>query len=199
MKKLFMIAVAAFMVTMGANAQNMFIKPMVGGTLATFTGDAEGTKMKLGLVAGAEFGYHVAEPFAITAGALVTMKGSAFKDNAYTKDMKTTLTYIDVPIMANYYILPGLAVKAGVQPGFLLSRKTKWSENVLGAWSDYDTTDKSGMKKVEFSIPLGLSYEISDFVIDARYNIGLTNINDTDHYKSKNAVIMLTLGYKIPL
>jgi hypothetical protein len=35
-------------------------------------------------------------------------------------------------------------------------------------------------------------------VIDARYNLGLTNINDTDSYKSKNSVIMLTLGYKIP-
>ena len=54
------------------------------------------------------------------------------------------------------------------------------------------------MKKVDFSIPIGISYEISDFVIDARYNLGLTNINDTDKYKSKNGVIMLTVGYKIP-
>ena len=55
------------------------------------------------------------------------------------------------------------------------------------------------MKKVDISIPLGVSYEISDFVIDARYNLGLTKINDAGSNSSKNSVIMVTLGYKIPL
>jgi hypothetical protein len=43
---------------------------------------------------------------------------------------------------------------------------------------------------------LGLSYEISNFVIDARYNLGLTKI--ADHFDGKNSVIMLTFGYMIP-
>ena len=57
----------------------------------------------------------------------------------------------------------------------------------------------SGMKKVDISIPLGLSYEFDDIVIDARYNLGLTKIDDNDLGKVKNGVIMLTVGYKIPL
>ncbi len=52
---------------------------------------------------------------------------------------------------------------------------------------------------MDFSIPLGLSYEISDFVIDARYNLGVANINDHGIGKIRNSVIMLTVGYKIPL
>ena len=193
-----MIAVAAFMVTMGANAQNMFIKPMVGGTLATVTGDdTDHYKMKLGLVAGAEFGYYVSEPFAITAGALVSMQGSGMKDHDGITDASSSLTYLNIPILANYYIVPGLAVKAGVQPGFMLSRKSKYTYN----GHEHENTDKDGLKTFDFSIPLGLSYEISDFVIDARYNLGLSNIIDTDghdNYKQKNSVIMLTVGYKIP-
>ena len=199
MKKLFMMAVVALMATVSANAQQMFIKPMVGGTLATLTGDTEGNKMKLGLVAGAEFGYNINDMFAVTAGALVSLQGSKFDDNSYQKDITTNLTYLNIPILANVYIAPGLAIKAGVQPGFLLSRKTKLDELVgSGTWTSVEHTSTDGMKKVDFSIPLGLSYEISDFVIDARYNLGLTNINDTDSYKSKNGVIMLTVGYKIP-
>ena len=199
MKKLFMMAVVALMATVSANAQQMFIKPMVGGTLATLTGDTEGNKMKLGLVAGAEFGYNINDMFAVTAGALVSLQGSKFDDNSYQKDVTTNLTYLNIPILANVYIAPGLAIKAGVQPGFLLSRKTKLDELIgSGSWTSVEHTSTDGMKKVDFSIPLGLSYEISDFVIDARYNLGLTNINDTDSYKSKNSVIMLTVGYKIP-
>ncbi len=194
-----MMAVVALMATVSANAQQMFIKPMVGGTLATLTGDTEGNKMKLGLVAGAEFGYNINDMFAVTAGALVSLQGSKFDDNSYQKDVTTNLTYLNVPILANVYIAPGLAIKAGVQPGFLLSRKTKLDELMdIGSWTSVEYTSTDGMKKVDFSIPLGLSYEISDFVIDARYNLGLTNINDTDSYKSKNSVIMLTVGYKIP-
>ena len=194
-----MMAVVALMATVSANAQQMFIKPMVGGTLATLTGDTEGNKMKLGLVAGAEFGYNINDMFAVTAGALVSLQGSKFDDNSYQKDVTTNLTYLNVPILANVYIAPGLAIKAGVQPGFLLSRKTKLDELIgSGSWTSVEHTSTDGMKKVDFSIPLGLSYEISDFVIDARYNLGLTNINDTDSYKSKNSVIMLTVGYKIP-
>ena len=53
------------------------------------------------------------------------------------------------------------------------------------------------MKKFDLSIPLGLSYEFSDFVIDARYNLGLTKI--AEDMDGKNSVIMLTVGYKISL
>lgn len=198
MKKLFVIA-AMMVATLSANAQQMFIKPMVGATLATLTGDTDGAKMKLGLAAGAEFGYNINDMFAVTAGALVSMQGANFDDNAYQKDVKTTLTYLNIPVLANVYVAPGLAIKAGVQPGFLLSRKTKGDELIgSGTWASYELTSTDGMKKFDLSIPLGLSYEFSDFVIDARYNLGLTNVNDTDAFKAKNGVIMLTVGYKIP-
>ena len=187
MKKLFMLAVAAMLATMSVNAQQMFIKPMVGGTLTTFSGDVHNNKVKVGLVAGAEFGYNFAENMGVTAGLLYSMQGSAIKD----VDEKYKMDYLNIPVLFNYYIVPGLAVKAGVQPGFLMSAK-------------FDDTDiKDYMKKFDLSIPMGLSYEISDFVIDARYNLGVSNIlKDNKGFvwdgKGHNSVIMLTVGYKIP-
>ena len=79
----------------------------------------------------------------------------------------------------------------------MLSRKTTYTDVTTN--HDVEFTDTDGMKKFDLSIPLGLSYEFDDFVIDARYNLGLTNIYDSDNVKVKNSVIMLTVGYKIPL
>ena len=204
MKKLIMMAVAAMMATTSIHAQSageMYIKPMVGATMSNFVGkDVEGAKFRFGFTGGAEYGYQIADPFAVTAGVMVAMQGTNYKDDQYFKDQKVKTTYLNVPILANFYVVRGLAIKAGIQPGFLLSAKRSGSElEGNNTWVDYEDTSKDGLKKFDFSIPVGLSYEFSDFVIDARYNIGLTKLVDTDLVKPRNSVFMLTLGYKIHL
>ncbi|MCI7764262.1 MAG: hypothetical protein MSK46_07645, partial [Bacteroidales bacterium] len=62
----------------------------------------------------------------------------------------------------------------------------------------------------DLSVPVGLSYEYENVILEARYNIGLTdtyNKSDSDmasgvkptadgDRKNKNSVIMFTVGYK---
>ena len=50
-------------------------------------------------------------------------------------------------------------------------------------------------------MPIGLSYEFYNFVIDARYTFGLTKIFDEKEINldSKNLTFQLTLGYKFTL
>lgn len=181
--------------TLSVSAQEagqMFIKPMAGGTLSTLVGDVEGTKAKIGLVGGAEFGYNINETFGITAGLLYTMQGCKAKEI----DENINLDYINIPVLANVYVAPGLALKAGPQIGFMTRAK----------FGDEDMKDFCNT--VDFSIPVGASYEFSDFVIDFRYNIGITNISKdkkevidgvrVENEKSRNSVFMLTVGYKIP-
>jgi hypothetical protein len=96
--------------------------------------------------------------------------------------------YLNIPILANYYVVKGLAVKAGIQPGFLVGAKHDGK-----SFSD-------DCKKFDFSIPVGLSYEISNIVFDARYNIGLTKTAKGDNVeKTKNSVFQFTVGYKFGL
>lgn len=183
-----MIIAAMLVATLSANAQEagqMFIKPMVGGTLAGYRGSdvSDNLKMKLGLVAGAEFGYNMSEQFALTAGLLYTMQGAGNDKNS---DYNLKLDYLNIPVLANYYVAPGFAIKAGLQPGFLMSAKM----------DGHDIKD--GYSKFDLSIPLGLSYEFNDFVIDGRYNLGLTKVDKDGEDKVYNSVIMLTVGYKIP-
>jgi len=186
-----MMAVAALMATTSIHAQNageMFLKPMVGPTLTTMTGDGvEDAKMKFGVAAGVEFGYDFSDNFGLSIGALYTMQG-AKNDIASVK-----LEYINVPILANVYVTKGLALKAGPQIGFMTKAKSD------------DFNMKPLCNKVDFSIPVGISYEFSNFIIDARYNFGISKINKNEvdgwrsHGSARNGVIMLTVGYKIPL
>lgn len=188
-KLLLMLALCGSMLT--ANAQRevgtLTLKPMVGMTVASLT-NSDGAKAKVGLAAGAEFEYQVSDKFSLTAGAVYSMQGAKADNNITIK-----LEYINVPILANYYVANGLAIKAGIQPGF----KTKaQSKGIIS--NDYQ--DIESVKSVDFSIPVGVSYEISDFVIDARYQFGLTKVSKFDDDASaKNSVFMFTVGYKFDL
>ena len=105
------------------------------------------------------------------------------------------MDYLNIPILANVYVAPGLALKAGIQPAFNLSNKV----SVNGVTVDYDeyAPDGAKIKSFDFSIPVGLSYEYMNVCLDARYNIGVTKIADgVDNY---NNVIQITVGYKFAL
>lgn len=98
--------------------------------------------------------------------------------------------------MANVYVVKGLAVKLGVQPGFKVNDKLDLRMPVLGgALVDL----KAKAKSVDFSIPVGISYEYNNFQVDARYNWGLTKVFDVDKLDQKNSVFQITLGYKFDL
>ena len=98
------------------------------------------------------------------------------------------LDFLNIPLTADFYVAKGLALKTGVQFGFLLSAKVE------------DTDVKDSSKKFNFSIPVGISYEISDFVLDFRYNIGLINMNKADDgNKLRSDLVQFTVGYKFGL
>jgi hypothetical protein len=98
MKKLMMIA-AMMVAAMSANAQNevgqVTLMPKAGINISTITGSGSDKKSKVGLVAGAEFEYGVAQNFDITAGVLYSMEGAKIGDAKFNMD------YINIPILAN--------------------------------------------------------------------------------------------------
>ena len=195
MKMLFLMAVMA-LATVSSFAQHAVgtftIQPKVGLNLANVTkGDGD---IRVGAVAGAEFEYQVSDIFSLSAGALYSMQGCKGEVNVEGFDVDATvkLDYINIPILANVYLAKGLAVKLGIQPGFNVSHKLSVAKG-----STSGSTDIPGVKSVDLSIPVGLSYEFNNFVIDGRYNFGVTKI--ADYSDSKNSVFQFTLGYKFAL
>ena len=185
MKKILMIAVM-MAATLTASAQmepgTFSMMPKVGFNASDITGGKNVLDNRNGIVAGFDFEYKTSDWFGISFGANYSQQGWKYKQGGEKQEND----YINVPVMAKFYVWKGLSVNTGIQAGFLT--KTK------GAF------EKEDLRKFDLSIPFGISYEFSDFVIDARYNLGLTKINDSDYAsKAYNSVIMLTLGYKIPL
>ena len=159
--------------------------------------EVKGSDPRVGLVAGVEGEYQVSDIFSVSAGVLYSMQGAKQEFSVLNQTFKNTykLDYINVPIMANVYVTKGLAVKLGIQPGFLVSSTTKAEANTfLGTGS---STNDIKAKSVDFSIPVGISYEYNNFQLDARYNWGLTKV--FENYKAKNSVFQITLGYKFDL
>jgi hypothetical protein len=198
MKKVLLMAVVTLMATMCAKAQNeegeFTIMPKGGYSLVSLASYPD-AKFMSGYVAGIEFEYVVNDNVGLVAGLHYSAQG--VKDNAF--DLKYMLGYTNVPIMIQYYPVKGLALKAGAQLGFLTSKKAK--EN--GVQVDIDKLEAffevdAGFRKFDIAIPLGISYEYANFVIDARYNLGLIGIVKGYDKTMRNSVFQFSLGYKIP-
>ena len=205
MKKL-MILMAILTMAVVAKAQHeegdFMVQPKVGLNIATLS-DAD--KSITDLHFGIEAEYMVADKFSLGLGAILSNQGAKYDywdeygQNKYTVD----LDYVHVPILASYYVLPGLAIKAGVQPGFKMRAKAKFDDRTI----DLDELYKLGsnmlgedikVSKFDLSIPVGISYEYKNIVLDARYNWGLIkvmNVGDAFY----NRCFMLSLGYKLEL
>lgn len=194
MKKVLVVAALMFssVATFAQHAVGSFnLQPKVGVSIANLT-DNNSSDARVGLVNGVEGEYQASDIFSVSAGVLYSMQGAKF--DAFGAKSTEKLDYINVPIMANVYVVKGLAVKLGVQPGFKVNDKLDLRMPVLGG-ALVDLKAKS----VDFSIPVGISYEYNNFQVDARYNWGLTKVFDVDKLDQKNSVFQITLGYKFDL
>jgi len=99
-------------------------------------------------------------------------------------DFDLKLTYIAVPVMLKYNIGETFNLQAGPQIGFLMS-------------ADLDGTDvKDNLKGTDFGLNIGAGATFGKFSADARYSIGLSNIDDGGG-TWKNNVIQISLGYQL--
>lgn len=189
MKKLILTAVVmlASVASYAQHAVGSFtLQPKIGMNIADLT-DEDKSDARIGLAAGAEFEYQVTDIVSVSFGALYSMQGCK------VNDATVKLDYINVPLLANVYVAKGFAVKLGLQPGF----KVNYKYSADGVSVDGDKLLKAN--GVDLSIPVGVSYEYQNFVLDGRYNFGVTKVFDADGAKDKHSVFQITLGYKFDL
>lgn len=202
MKKIFLSALL-LLGTLGASAQHaqgsFTIQPKLGLNIASVT-SSEGADPRFALAVGAEGEYQVTDMVSVSGALLYSMQGI----KASVADVSETikLDYINIPIVANVYVAKGLAVKLGVQPGFMINDKVKVStDGVTAEVGMVEAMRQAGMdvklNKFDVSVPVGLSYEFSNVVLDARYNWGVTKIVKGE--KGNNSVFQITCGYKFEL
>lgn len=151
--------------------------------------------VKVGFVGGVFGDYRVLDPLSVSAEVLYSRQGLAGKDNLETGgNMKFRLKthYLNIPILANFHVTNAFTVKAGIQPGIRLGARAV--TKVSGQKTK--TGVGSQLKGGDFSIPVGVSYDFGLITLDARYNIGVTNVLKNGG-TSRNNVFQLTGVFRL--
>ncbi len=192
MKNFLLTAVFAVITIVSINAQSFGAK--AGVNFASLNGD-EDFDGRTSFFVGAVVEFEISESFSLQPELLYSSQGakSSFSEDGFDFEAKYKLDYLNIPIMAKYYVTEGFSIEAGPQVGFLLSAKADYEED-----GESDSEDiKDDLSSVDFGLNFGLGYKLdSGLNFGARYNLGLSNVADSEgDIDIKNGVFQLSIGY----
>jgi outer membrane protein with beta-barrel domain len=213
MKKLLLFSAIAILTCSVAKSQELRIGAKAGVNFASvggdFTDDYDG---RTSFHIGGLVEIPISEKFAVQPELLYSSQGFKVEDSDNFAGTTITykdvikLDYINIPIMAKYYIIDGLSAEAGPQFGILVSAKDDYEVSGGGEDESGDDDIKDFYNTLDIGFGFGASYRLNNGVFfSARYVIGLTDITDDDDvdfgpfdidgYKQRNSVIQLSAGY----
>lgn len=113
-------------------------------------------------------------------------------------EYKSSLSYVNIPVMFKYYVIEKLSLELGPQLGILVSSKIK--QTLTGQTSGQTrSNDNDGdfYNSIDYGINIGAGYVISKNIsAEIRYNIGLSDISTQASNESKNSVFSISACYK---
>lgn len=197
-----LMAFTAFSSVIYAQTPDVKIGVKAGVNFANLTdGD-----MKTGFHVGGLAEIFINEKFSVQPEVLYSTQGSKQSSTTSIPGLMTTtykaklnLDYINVPIMAKYYVAEGFNVQAGPQIGFLMKAEMDVDADATGLGGISASGDiKDQMNSIDFGLNFGLGYELPMGVFaEARYNLGLTKLpKEKELGDYKNSVIQVSVGYK---
>lgn len=191
MKK-FILIIGIALLGFYVNAQDTQFGIKGGLNLANLGGDAEGdsrTSFHIGGIAE----IMISDQFSLQPELLYSAQGAVSPDN---DDVVTQLDYLNLPIIAKYYVVEGFSLEGGPQIGYAINR------NVDNDGEDVDADDL--YNAIDISLGLGASYKLDQgLFFSARYNFGISNIIQDDvqdepmleDIETFNNVFQLSVGY----
>jgi hypothetical protein len=201
MKKLILSAVAVVFAMGISNAQEIDFGAKVGVNFAKLTGDnVEDTDGRTGINVGITGEYMFNPTFALQVEALYSQQGLQSETTiaGQTFEQKLKLDYINVPVLAKFYIgESGFSVEAGPQIGFLVSDKYEVNGENVDEELDAETIDLSAGGGLAYKFKEGTTLE--GLSANVRYMIGLSNVfkdGDTFGDDITNSVLAISVGYK---
>jgi hypothetical protein len=173
-------------------AQNVNIGLKGGLNLATWSNNNSGVgyQNRAGFNAGLFANVPVSPNLAVQPEVVYSSQGTKYTIGNATHNL--SLNYVNIPVMLQAKVGSGVYAQVGPQIGFL----TGTADKVNGVETNYFSTND--FKKTDVALGFGLGYAgVSPLGIDARYNLGLTNINNVGSNSLKNNVLQLDLTYRL--
>ncbi|MEO6404883.1 MAG: porin family protein [Ferruginibacter sp.] len=181
------VALAAMMITGTVSAQHVNVGLKAG--LNVYNIDSDGGKYdsKVGFNAGVIGHIHLAKHVALQPEVVYSAQGAKY--TVLNTDTKVNLGYINVPVMLQYMFDNGFRLQAGPQVGFLINAKTETGSTKVDI--------KDQLKSVDFAVGAGIGYvhPATGFGVDARYNLGLSDITESGSDKSTNRGFQIGVFY----
>jgi opacity protein-like surface antigen len=187
-----------------ANAQTGIKVGIKGGfNGSTFSGaDSKGTEYKAGFAAGPFVNFGVSDNFSIQPEFLYSQKGASQDNVPYgsvNSTLKTSLGYLDVPIMFRYNIGEdgkGFFVEVGPQGSFVLHRRFFAEDGSGKEIANSRDTSTDGLNKVVIGYVGGLGYQItSGLQLGLRYTGDFSQIAKNATPNVHNSVFQFQVGY----
>jgi hypothetical protein len=187
MKKLFVAAVTALSV-MGANAQNIDLGLKGGLNLASIDNNTTANfNSRLGYHGGLFINVAVTPQLAVQPEVVYSSQGAKYSVSN-GQEHALAINYVNIPLMLQAKVGKGFYAQAGPQIGILTGVTDKFN----GAETGFFTSDD--FKKTDVALGFGLGYAGASGVgLDARYNLGLTNINAVGSTSLKNNNLQIGL------
>ena len=181
-----------------ANAQEVKFGAKVALNVASVTGDVEDPSSYIGFQIGGFAEFKLSEKFAIQPELMYSAQGgkeSGEIEDGFDADFTHKLGYINIPIMAKYYVAKSFSLEVGPQIGFLTSAKGK----IEAEGESVEVDMKDFYNSVDFGVNFGAGYDFTEKLsAGLRYNLGLSNIADFEgeDFTVKNGVFSVSVGYK---
>lgn len=199
MKKLMLFAAVAVFGFAKVQAQGEIqFGAKAGVNFAKLTGDAvEDADGRTGFHIGGLVEIPISEKFSVQPELVYSQQGLQAKGtfDGIDFESKLKLDYINIPVMAKFYVSEGFAIEAGPQFGFNVS--SKFEEKEDGESFEEDAENVAGF---DLSLGAGLSYKLnSGLFFQGRYMFGLSNVNQDEEEgfddNLTNSVLSLSIGF----
>jgi len=140
-------------------------------------------------------GANVAGKISLQPELILSMQGAEYEESEGF-DGRFKINYLNVPVLAKHYVSEGLFVEVGPQVGLLLSGKDEYDTPISG-----EDDIKDELKSTDFGANIGLGYQFdSGLNVNARYNFGISDINDLVSpgfdFSNQNNVLAVGIGWR---
>lgn len=192
-QSLFALAALASLGGTTAHAQKkgITVGPRLDLNVARVVGDnQDDATSRTGMRIGAWASMDLSEKFSIQPEFVLSGKGSKFPDD----DASIKISYLQIPVLAQYRFTTGRTVNPYVLAGPALSFKAGCNLQVEG--SDYEcSAQTTAVSSTDFGLILGGGVHIGRAQVSLRYDLGLANINGDGDAVVKNRAFSVAVGY----
>ena len=187
---IFLILVMTLAFAVAANAEGTAFGIKAGVNFANIAGDdVDDLNSLTGFVGGGFVDIPMSPTFSIQPEVFYSQKGAKYEEMG--TDVSIKLDYVDIPVLLKFTMAGESA-----RPFFLFGPSVGFSVSSKLSVND-ESFDLDGVASTDFGLVFGIGVNFQKFLIEGRYALGLSNVNDDEAVSgsNNNTAFQLMLGY----